>query len=216
MRVLPGRPISFHRGITVVHRPVKARGRGAKPRDGATESRPIQAGGTRPENEIRQPPEAGALPADSAIFPSVAQEQSRRLITGRPRSVTVRKDGSKALGGERLSEAQKGTVQLRREPPIRNGVVEYWGVGCGPQAQVVWCHYSITPTLHHHTLRACSRGEADHHATPRRSSPECESRREHHFAARKRLAPSCKRACRLQCRARLQMWPWCKQQHTSL
>lgn len=29
----------------------------------------------------------------------------------------MRKDGSKALGGERLSETQKGTVQLRREPP---------------------------------------------------------------------------------------------------
>lgn len=29
----------------------------------------------------------------------------------------MRKDGSKALGGERLSEAQKGAVQLRREPP---------------------------------------------------------------------------------------------------
>ena len=29
----------------------------------------------------------------------------------------MRKDGSKALGGERLSEAQKGAVQLRHEPP---------------------------------------------------------------------------------------------------
>jgi hypothetical protein len=35
---------------------------------GPTESRPIQAGGTRLENEIRCEPEAGALPADSTVF----------------------------------------------------------------------------------------------------------------------------------------------------
>lgn len=83
-----------------------------------TESRPIQAGGTRLENEIRYQPEAGALPADSAIFPSVAQEQSGRPITDRPWSVTMRKDGSKALAGERSVEAGEGAVQLRHEPPI--------------------------------------------------------------------------------------------------
>jgi len=40
-----------------------------------TESRPIQAGGTRPENEIRRQPEAGALPADSANFNPSVQNQ---------------------------------------------------------------------------------------------------------------------------------------------
>lgn len=117
MKVLPGRPISFHRGITVVRRPVKAGGRGANPRDGAMESRPIQAGGTRPENEVRHLRRREHYPRTPPFFPSVAQARSSRSITGRPRSAIVRKDGSKALGGERLSEAQKGTVQLRREPP---------------------------------------------------------------------------------------------------
>ena len=67
---------------------------------------------------FRREPEAGALPANSAKFPFRGATKHARLISGKSWCKSTRKDGSEALAGERLSEAQEGTVRLRREPPI--------------------------------------------------------------------------------------------------
>lgn len=93
VEVLPGRPITFHRGITVVHRPVKARGRGANPRDGAIG---VQVDiSWRHSSRKRDPvnPEAGALPADSANFVSFRSSRAERSVDNRQITERYRAEG---------------------------------------------------------------------------------------------------------------------------
>lgn len=93
VEVLPGRPITFHRGITVVHRPVKARGRGANPRDGANG---VQVDiSWRHSSRKRDPvnPEAGALPADSANFASFCSSRAEQPTDNRQITERYRAEG---------------------------------------------------------------------------------------------------------------------------
>ena len=144
---------------------------GALPGAGATYLRTI----VQKENGKLTSADRGALPHRATILhSSVAQKQSLRPISGRPRRTPARRDhGCVAETDQRLAEAEESPARYRTQPPLSKSVIgvtastavfQTAGAGAAPAWRTIF------------KLPKCKR------CTPlcEGGSSRCESSREHH------------------------------------